>query len=316
MEKLEKHLIKTSLKVAAQLDAKDNKAILRTYRSINNLLFRMIDEMHKLRIPIVQWQEYFEIHLTKFAVMNASLIKEFEGVSFKLMKGSKTPKIHNISAIFLLNRSQMETFFIIKYLYFNAKTEDQGSFRNLLYKYSGVSQRQKFPANLETSKKTKNEEGVIAEQLKTEIENNVYFKTLPTKIKNHFMSKFLAKEIGWPKIIEECGINREYHHQYWEYLSNYAHSEQIEAMQLIHMIQENETHQKVHLALIHSIIWDAMLVSDLFNKYSTLQNMFDSVSVELIFSIKIWTKIGITMRPLAQIIKEMEDLKKENDYKI
>jgi hypothetical protein len=312
MEKLEKHLIKTSLKVAAQLDGKDNKAILRTYRSINNLLFRMIDEMRKLRIPIVQWQEYFEIHLTKFAVMNASLIKEFEGVSFKLVKGSKTPKIHNISAIFLLNRSQMETFFIIKYLYFNAKTEDQGAFRNLLYKYSGISQRQKFPANLEKNKKTKEEEGLIAVQLKTEIENNTYFKTLPKEVKNHFMSKCLAKEIGWPKIIDECGINKNYYHQYWEYLSNYAHSEQIEAMQLIHMIKENETYRSVHLALIHSIVWDAILVTDLFNKYPSLQNMFDSVSVELIFSIKIWTKIGITMRPLAQIIKEMEGIKNAN----
>jgi hypothetical protein len=208
------------------------------------------------------------------------------------------PKISHqqnaLSALYLLARSNIETFLLIKYLYINFKSEEQGIFRYTLYEWSGLKTRQNFLATLPDTIVKKADEKKTIEQLENIINQNTYFLSLPPFKRKDILKTGRAKEISWKEIVIESGLDQNFHFAIWEFYSNYAHSEQIEAMQLKALfLNPSEMHASVSHTLNATIIYLAMLISDLKNKYIEFNTVFNAQSLDIIVKINFWTKFGI-----------------------
>ncbi|MCZ2472367.1 hypothetical protein G9H62_05925 [Aquirufa ecclesiirivi] len=286
---------KIILEVARQIDQKDLQATIVDYKAFNGLLVKFIDTLHSAKMQCHFWQPYLETHLFKFALLNSSLIKEFEGINFTRPDNNQDHKTYNISALYLLARANIETFLLIKYLYINFKTEPQGIFRYTLYEWSGLKVRQNFIATLPDNIAKKADEKKTIEQLENIINQNVHFLSLPDHKRKDIIRTARAKEIGWKEIVTESGLEPNFHHFQWEFYSNYAHSEQIEAMQLKALFNDpTKIHASVYHTLNCTIIYETILLSDLKSKYSEFETIYNTLPLDLRSKIDFWAKFGIT----------------------
>lgn len=288
---------KIILEVASQIDQNDLQATIADYKAFNGLFVKFIDTLHSAKMQCHFWQPYLETHLLKFVLLNSSLIKEFEGINFTRPDNYQEHKTFNISALYLLARANIETFLLIKYLYINFKTEPQGIFRYTLYEWSGLKVRQNFIATHPDNIAKKAEEKMTIEQLENIIYQNVYFQSLPEHKRKDIIKTARAKEIGWKEIVTESGLEPNFHHYQWEFYSNYAHSEQIEAMQLKALFNDpTKIHESVYHTLKCTIIYETILLSDLKSKYSEFETIYNSLPLDLKIKIDFWAKLGITCR--------------------
>lgn len=288
---------KIILEVARQITQKDIQATIVDYKVFNGLLVKFVDTLHAAKMKCPFWQPYFETHLLKFALLNSSLIKEFEGVNFTRPDNNKDHKTYNVSALYLLARANIETFLLIKYLYLNFKNEPQGIFRYTLYEWSGLKTRQNFIATQPDTIAKKADEKITIDQLEIIINQNTYFLDLPEYKRKDILKNARAKEIGWKEIVTESGLEQSFHHFNWEFYSNYAHSEQIEAMQLKALfLDPAKIHENVYHTLNCTIIYETMLLSDLKNRYTEFESIFNALPLDQKTKIDFWTKFGITFK--------------------
>ncbi len=284
---------KILLEIVRQFDQKDITSVLADYKVINNFLGDCMNELHTAKITITFWQEYFETHLFKFNLLNSSLIQEFEGIEIPGSININHKKTYNLSALYLLGRSQLETFFIIKYLYLNIKSDEHGAFRYFLYEYGGLCTRQEYPATTVEHKAKKNLEKKRIEDLKGILQTNEYFKSLPSHKQKAALNSKQPKEIGWTDIIKESGLD-DAHHMNWRFYSNYAHSEFIEAMQLKNFFLNP---QNIVGTCFHTLtcfmMFPSMLIISLTDKYPVLKELFNAQSIDLKTKIEIWNIFGL-----------------------
>lgn len=243
------------------------------------------------------WQPYLATHLFKFSLLNSSLIKEFEGISFNRPDNNGDHKTYNISALYLLSRATIETFLLFNYLYLNNKDESQGIFRHLLYEWSGLKNRQNYIATHPNNVIQKAFEKTNIDDLENKIKLNTHFLSLPQYKRKSIIKKGHAKEISWKEIVSECGLEQSSHFSNWEFYSNYAHCELIEAMQLKDLFENPQNiKDKVHLTLNCTIIYEAILIVNLKNKYKQFEAIYDAQTLTLKTKIDFWAKIGITLK--------------------
>ncbi|MGZ3899595.1 MAG: hypothetical protein ACXVNM_13535 [Bacteroidia bacterium] len=238
-----------------------------------------------------------ETHLFKFALLNSSLIKEFEGVDFKRPDNNQEQRTYNVSALYLLGRANIETFLLIRYLYLNFKNEAQGIFRYTLYEWSGLKTRQGFIATQPDSiAKKAYEKGTIQQHINI-INQNSHFLSLPEYKRKDIIKNARAKEINWKEIVVESGLEQNFHHSNWEFYSNYAHSEQIEAMQLKAMFLDPTKIQDSVCHTLHCIIiYETMLLSNLKNRYTEFETIFNALPLDIATKIDFWTIFGETLK--------------------
>lgn len=284
---------KIIIEIARQIKNRDIHATLSDYRIFNGLLVKFIDSLHSVGLELPYWQPYFETHCMKFVLLNSSLIKEFEGINFTRPDNNKEHRTYNISALYLLARANIETFLLIKYLYFNTQNDEQGAFRHTLYEWSGLKTRQNFKATALENITKKGIEKKYIEQHELNLIQNKYFLGLPEYKRKDIIKSGRAKEISWKDIVKESGLEQNFHHSTWEFYSNYAHSEQIEAMQLKELFQDpTKLNDKVYITLNCTIIYEAILLLDLKNKYKELQTIFDALPLDQKAKIDFWKEFG------------------------
>lgn len=288
---------KIILEVARQMDQKDIEATISDYKSFNGLFVKFIDTLHSEKMQCPIWQPYLATHLFKFSLLNSSLIKEFEGISFYRHDSNGEYKTYNVSALYLLSRATIETFLLVNYLYFNYKDESQGIFRYFLYEWSGLKTRQNYIAMHPDSIAKKASEKTTIEDLENGIKLNTYFLSLPDYKRKNIINSGRAKEISWKEIVSESGLEQSSHFSNWEFYSNYAHCEQIEAMQLKELFQsQQKINDNVYHTLNCTIIYEAILILNLKNKYKQFEEIYDAQSLSLKTKIEFWAKIGIEFK--------------------
>jgi hypothetical protein len=288
---------KIILEVARQMDQKDIEATISDYKSFNGLFVKFIDTLHSEKMECPIWQPYLATHLFKFSLLNSSLIKEFEGVTFNRPDNNGEYKTYNVSALYLLSRATIETFLLVNYLYFNYKDESQGIFRYFLYEWSGLKTRQNYIATHPETIAKKASEKTTIEDLENGIKLNTYFLSLPDYKRKNIINSGRAKEISWKEIVSESGLEQSSHFSNWEFYSNYAHCEQIEAMQLKELFQsQQKINDNVYHTLNCTIIYEAILILNLKNKYKQFEEIYDAQSLSLKTKIEFWSKIGIEFK--------------------
>jgi len=160
-----------------------------------------------------------------------------------------------------------------------------------------LNSRQKFSATIPEIIAKKEEEKHTINQLENLIRQNPYFITLPGFKKKDIFNTGRAKEKGWKEIISESGLDKNFHNANWEFYSNYAHSEQIEAMQLKALfLNPKEFNSNIHHTIICTMPYDAMLIYELQKEFPAIQDVYKKLPSELIHKIEIWNIFGISCK--------------------
>lgn len=89
-----------------------------------------------IKVPQKEWEQHREVLVVKFAGLNYSLLQFLEGSEVAdIFDLKKTRKVLDISGIYLMIRSLIETYLTIYYLNFECRDhEERQRFRNDLYK--------------------------------------------------------------------------------------------------------------------------------------------------------------------------------------
>lgn len=208
--------------------------MIKDFREITRAVERLNYSLFEAKYQQQEWEQHREVLVVKFAGLNYSLLQLLEGSEVAdIFDVKKTQKVLDISGIYLMIRSLIETYLTIYYLTFECRDhEERQKFRNDLYKHSGLARRQEFKPQQKEGIAKLALEAIELMGLKQAIEANPYYHTLTTDKKNRIWKDKISREYSWFDMIKSRGIVSMDFLSLWKLLSNHAHAEYIEVMQL------------------------------------------------------------------------------------
>ncbi|MBI4931809.1 MAG: hypothetical protein HY841_13665 [Bacteroidetes bacterium] len=280
-------------------ERKDFQMIHTHFTNTSNLTIKITDKLPKEKVLPKEYEEYFEVHFFKFVLQGLSIKHLFNGTPINYSNNNVI--YHDISSIFSLSRSYLESFLTINYLYFNFKNEEQAIFRYLLYSASGLNRRQSYPtSNIENTSK-KEEEKKEIDFLINRIKVNTYFLSLHPKKQKDLLTKLLPYEIEKEKIFIETGLDSMSFHTMWKLFSNYSHSEFIEAMQVkLYINNQKEFIATLYGTFRFCLMLNCYLLIKLVEKFDFAKQIYNESNSTTKYAVEFWKKIliGIKSNPL------------------
>lgn len=269
---------------------------------VSNLVVTITEKLVSEKVQLKRYEDYYEVHYFKFVLQTLSLNHLFNGTPLKSIKPGLN--LFDLSTIYNATRSLMESFLAINYLYYNHKSEEQATFRYLLYIASGLNSRQSYPAstkeNLEKQAFEKNE----IQKALDEITGNAYFKGLPEYKQKDLLKRLHAFEMGMKEVITEAGLDNDIFHTMWRLLSNYSHSEYLEAMQLREYLGDPSRHTKtIYNAYRICFMLNANMVIKMTERFDVAKKIFDEQNLEIKTIIEFYN--GLLFGIKANKVEEM-----------
>lgn len=256
------------------------------------ILQSIYDSKPKLEIGEV----YIETLIMKIIFSSKSLIDLSKGTELNLNKFKVKLEIIDKPSMYILNRSIIECFLTLEYLFFNNLPREEQLFRYNLWRISGFVSRQNFKKNLQKSfeEKLLREKKEI-EELKVEIKKSEYYSTLKDQDLWKLDTFGLPRVISWSSLLEKSILKNELFESIYKLYSNYAHSEFISIIQ----INEGSLHKtdEFNISNIYSTLFIVRLINCitiilLKEKFQCTSFAFESIDEELKYSIEFWNKFG------------------------
>lgn len=256
------------------------------------ILQSIFDSKPKLEIGEV----YIETLIMKIIFSSKSLIDLSKGTELNLNKFKVNLEIIDRPSMYILNRSIIECFLTLEYLFFNNLSREEQLFRYNLWRISGFVSRQNFKKNLQKSfeEKLLREKKEI-EELKIEIKKSKYYSTLEKQDIWKLDTFGLPRVISWSSLLEKSILKKELFESTYKLYSNYAHSEFISIIQ----INEGSLHKadEFNISSIYSTLYIVRLINCitiilLKEKFDCTSLAFESIDKELKYLIEFWNKFG------------------------
>lgn len=256
------------------------------------ILQSIYDSKPKLEIGEV----YIETLIMKIIFSSKSLIDLSKGTELNLNKFKAKLEIIDKPSMYILNRSIIECFLTLEYLFLNNLSREEQLFRYNLWRISGFVSRQNFKKNLQKSfeEKLLREKKEI-EELKVEIKKSKYYSTLKEQDVWKLNTYGLPRVISWSNLLEKSILKNELFDSTYKLYSNYAHSEFISIIQ-INEGSLNKT-DEFNVSSIYSTLFILKLINcitiiQLKEKFECTSLAFESIDEELKNSIEFWNKFG------------------------
>lgn len=261
-------------------EKKEDIAFFHHYiESVSNLIVTITEKLASEKVQLKRHEDYYEVHYFKFVLQTLSLNHLFNGTPLKSIKPGLN--LFDLSTIYNVTRSLMESFLAINYLYYNHKSEEQATFRYLLYIASGLNSRQSYPATTKENLEKQAFEKTEIQKAVDEITGNIYFKSLPDYKQKDLLKRLHAFEMGMKEVITEAGLDNDIFHTMWRLLSNYSHSEYIEAMQLREYLADPSRHTKtIYNAYRICFMLNASMTIKMTERFDVAKKIFDEQSLE------------------------------------
>jgi len=271
---------------------KDFESNLKDLDKHIKLLIDLTDNLKKKEIKVEVWKNYLEVLLVKFTLHSLSFNQLLKGTNIKVYE--KEFLYPDIATLFLIERSQIETYLTFYYLNIQPESYEEGQFRFLLFELSGLSSRQKFDVSTNSiyHEKKENEKKTI-EILINKINSNIFFQNLTKQQRLHLLKERPAKIIGWEKLIIQSHLNTEIFLPTWKLYSNYAHSEMNSLIQLkTYFKKRDELNNTLNQILIQEIMLVSILIKDLVKLSKSIEEVYNEYPQELKNNVDFFQRIG------------------------
>lgn len=281
------------------------QSLVKDYREVTWAQERIHYSLFESKYQPKPWQEQQELLSTRFTFLNYSLCQLVEGTEVSNISDRKDKKkVIDITGIYLLIRGVIETYLTIYYLNFETKDDEQNSFRNNLYKYSGLSRRQEFEIFGDDGKRKLQDEKATIAQLKQSILENAYFKSLPSDKRKQLLNKNEAREYSWFDLIKSRGIVSVNFLTLWKLLSNHAHAEYIGTMQLnSYVTNPNDSLPGIYNFVSQPLMLVTLYIDDLVNHFTAPRLVYYTLEQDLRTKIEFFQQIIKSKETIKQIIK-------------
>lgn len=291
-EKKSKHLLELYQKFS-QGNIEDLKS---DFYNLTTILFQFIDHLHDAKVQLLPYRRYLEVNLMKIGLNCSSLINLYNGTALFNPSTKKDVNYHDISSIFILIRSQIESYLTFFYLNTQSANIDQSNFRVNLYDLSGLNRRQNFPANSPAIIAKKQSEKQEMDKLEKAIIENSYFTNLPPKRQKHLLKRKPAREVdSWVELIDQSPLSGDQMFKtIWSLYSNFAHSEMLGMMQLKGYLR-NKKEQEITVATtikVASIVLAKTLVH-LIDIFSSIKEFKEKLPPKDQNAIDFWNEIQL-----------------------
>lgn len=291
---------KVVIQLSKQVADKDIEETLNALRKMRNCFADIISllDKEKLQLPHI-WYEYYEAMAIKFRLNINSIIELYE-IDYN------SPKhliYHDLSSIYLLNRSLLETYLTFFYCYILPQGDEEGLMNYYIFKISGLVHRQTYSIsdfeeiNPEVLKH-REDERINIEHYKTELQKLQFFKSLNLKSseRNNFLAGKFAKRFGFIELIKMSKLKNVLFIDMWKLYSNYAHCELLGLLQINSYGDEPE---KIYQALFSTLVNTSIVVSimmidfiEIYKNTSAESINIDLLDDNLMTTIEFWYLIG------------------------
>ena len=239
---------------------------------------------------IKKYYQFLDVILLQYQMKSLSLINLLKGTEYN------RKRFYDIPSFFILLRSLIENYLMFNYLFIQPTSKEEIIFRNLIYKRSGLKNRQKIES-IPKDDPIRKREAEIIKNLTFSIENHTLYNKLNAKAKNRINNKYSnnATIMSYYDIFESTILKDTHFFSFWRLCSNFAHSEYISIMQIksiyIDKNNPNDIFTYKHNILLHSIYLIVLIINDFRNLFPELnsyyeKNPFNIISIANEFDIK------------------------------
>jgi hypothetical protein len=271
-------------------------ANLEEYHSFIDTLIFLHEAISEEKVQVKYWQKLSETLLHKFSFHGLTIHNILSGLElhsnyYKEMSGKK---ITDIASAKVVLRSQIEAFLMYHYIYVNPDSDDLKELRYNAWIYSGLLQRQEFPAETEYGKQQKEKDSLEIEKMRSAIINLKSFKELTSKQQQSLLSSGSGKLFNhWSNIIKETFTENSRFHLIYNHLSMYSHSEGISIIQLEYQpnLDKNMINQ-ANLDLHHSKLLVCLMITSIMNLFKVARDRFEKLPDNIRYDIELYNEIA------------------------
>lgn len=275
----------------------DINALQTSLEKIISTSAEILQSIYDTKPKLEEGEVYIETLIMKILFTSKSLIDISKGTVLALPKFKVNLEIIDNPSMYILNRSIIECFLTLEYLYFNNLTREEQLFRYNLWRISGFVSRQNFKENLQKSFKEKLlREKKEIEKLKIEIKKCKYYSTLEKQDLWKLDTFGLPRIISWSKLLEKSILKSELFQSIYKLYSNYAHSEFISIIQINegNLNKKNEFNlSNISSNLFLTRIINCVTIVLLKEKFECTSLAYENIDEELKYSIEFWHKFGV-----------------------
>ena len=202
------------------------------YRVVLGLYVRAVEAMAGKTVPGTStWMVEAEHLATKLFFHLASLLHLRAGTKLDEVTGFK---IHffDFASSAVLARSAFETFLTFHFVFVAPTTPDERHLRYLVWRLGGLLDRQRFTPTSEEGRQCLKREAAVIDSLRREIEENPAYRHLPKSRQEDARKGRWKFGNSWVNLAVLAGSSQRYFVGLYAYLSSYAHSGYLSALQI------------------------------------------------------------------------------------
>lgn len=283
-----------------QVAEKNIGAAVNDLRKLRNCFAEIIGLLDKEQIKLPHiWHEYYEAIAIKFRLNINSIIELYEIEEY-------LPKhiiYHDLSSIYLLNRSLLETYLTFFYCYMLPQNNEEGLMNYYIFKISGLVHRQNYSIsgfeeiNSEFLKRKEDEKFDI-KYYQTELQKLQSFIALDLKKneRDNLLNGKFAKRFGFIELIKLSKLKDNLFIDMWKLYSNYAHCELLGLLQINSYADEPEKiYDALYGTLLNTSIVTSLMIKDFIKIYknSSVENIeIQELDEALMTTIEFWLLQG------------------------
>lgn len=260
----------------------------------NKLIVTLTNSFYTDKVQFENWKQHFEILLLKYSFHSSTLILLTKGTT-ALDYQNNEMTFPDIPSIRIILRSIIENYLIVKHLFFDPKSNEEGEFRFYLYEWSGLLSKQKLGIAPDAYKKEAENDKLEIERLEKLIRENIYFQSLSQKVQKDIIGKKNAKEFSWEKLFENTDLKSDFLKPMWKLFSNTAHSELLGAIQFKGYIKskDDDLENEISLNLFSATLINASLIMSIKENYPNTESIFKNLTLEFNTKLEMWIKLAI-----------------------
>ncbi len=290
------------IELMKQYERQDLEFNLKEFHNLIDTLLYLNETLRLEKTQIQSWQKYSETLLFKFSLHALTLHDILSGMTLKstyFPKELNGAKVVDISSAKVVLRSQIETLLMYHHIYVNPSDDDEKQLKYHAWIYSALLQRSKFPAATEQGKaqKSKDQEEIV--KIKLIIQSLTSFKKLSQKQQTALIDTGSGKLFNhWATILRETGFTEKHAISImYTYLSMYAHSEGLSAIQLNSgMFKYEKNKGDANLDLHTSKLLVCLMISAIVKLFKPVEEKFKTLDENLQTDIQFYNKLALSAR--------------------
>lgn len=288
-----------ALEIYQNNQMKDLTFAMEEYESFLGILIYVQNILAEEKVGVRYWEKYAEILVHKFVFHGKSMLELLKGFTWSIpfFPTTSQKKIMDISSTKTVFRAQFETALMYHHIYINPQTDDEKELRYYAWIYTALLQRQKLNPITEEGKQQQKHDTEEMEKMKQIMQNLEAYRALTEKQQKGLFETGSVKFFkNWAAIMEESGFEKDnIFDSLYYYLSIYAHSEGLSALQLhdsSYSFFDEHNQNNAYQDIFQSKLLVCHMIKHIKNSHTLIEERFKTLPEKTQYFIEFYAKMA------------------------